>query len=67
MMIVGLSDLTEMARDMEESMEKMEMTRLMLLKPVLQMSYTVEMVMILSMALRHTLEEYMEVLVMTPY
>ena len=56
-----------MAMDMEESMEKMGMTRLMLLKPVLHMSYTVEMVMILSMALRHTLKEYMEVLVMTPY
>ena len=66
MIIVGLADFTEMAMDMEESMEKMGMTRLMLLKPVLYISYTVEMVMILSMALRHTLKKYMEVLVMTP-
>ena len=65
MIIVGLADFAEMALDMEVSIEKMGMTRLMLLKPALQIFYTVELVMILSMALRNTLKESMEVLVMT--
>ena len=38
MIIVGVADLMEMVMHMEESMEKMEMTRLMLLKPALHMS-----------------------------
>ena len=38
MMMLGIADFTEMVMDMEESMEKMEMTQLMLLKPALHMS-----------------------------
>ena len=38
MIIAGIADIPEMVRDMEESMEKMGMTRLMLLKPALHMS-----------------------------
>ena len=38
MIMVGVADTTEMVMHMEESMEKMGMTRLMLLKPALHMS-----------------------------
>ena len=38
MIIVGIADIPEVVRDMDGSMEKMGMTRLMLLKPALHMS-----------------------------
>jgi len=66
MIMDRIADLTEMAVDMDASGEKMGTTRLMLLTPPLYKIYTVELVMILSMAPRNTLKESMEVLVMTP-
>ena len=38
MIMIRIADFTEMVMDMEGSMEKMEMTQLMLLKPALHMS-----------------------------
>ena len=66
MIMAGIPDIAEMAMDMGTSMEKMGTTQLMLLTPPLYKIYTVELVMILSMAPRNTLKESMEVLVMTP-